>query len=83
MSGLGIKGETGIVFQDERKNIIENVERRLTTRPGERVGRLGFGSLVGTYIFESERSIEDLINEIKRSVEFWERRVSVEECSLL
>lgn len=77
------KSEPGISFQDEREHIIENVKRILTTRPGERVGNLNFGSNLSKLIFQSERSIEDIFREIIRSVEKWEPRVVVVDCSLL
>ncbi len=81
--GLGFYDETGIAFQtSEAAHISENIRRILTTRRGERVGDLSFGSDVSKYIFMPELSIDDLITEIVNSIKRCEPRVEVEECSL-
>lgn len=82
-TGLGFyNGENGVAFQDEATHIIENVERILTTRRGERIGDLSFGSDVQKYLFLPDLTIEDLITEIKNSITRCEPRVTVQECSL-
>lgn len=82
-TGLGFyNGENGVVFQDEATHIIENVERILTTRRGERIGDLSFGSDVQKYLFLPDLTIEDLVTEIKNSIARCEPRVTVQECSL-
>lgn len=79
--GLGFYNENGIVFQ-EGKHIIENVKRILTTRRGERVGNLAFGSDVSKYLFMPQLSIDDLIDEIVNSINRCEPRVDVNKCSV-
>lgn len=81
-TGLGFYSENGISFQKESKHIIENVKRILTTRRGERIGNLSFGSDVSKYLFMPEMSIDDLITEIVNSIKRCEPRVEVQECSL-
>jgi phage baseplate assembly protein W len=80
--GLGFYDENGITFQTEGKHIIENVKRILTTRRGERIGNLSFGSDVSKYLFMPDLTIDDLIAEIVNSIKRCEPRVTVEECSL-
>ena len=80
--GLGFYNENGIAFQTEGKHIIENVKRILTTRRGERIGNLSFGSDVSKYLFMPDLTIDDLITEIVNSIKRCEPRVIVEECSL-
>lgn len=80
--GLGFYNENGITFQAEGKHIIENVKRILTTRRGERIGNLSFGSDVSKYLFMPDLTIDDLITEIVNSIKRCEPRVIVEECSL-
>jgi phage baseplate assembly protein W len=80
--GLGFYNENGITFQTEGKHIIENVKRILTTRRGERIGNLSFGSDVSKYLFMPDLTIDDLITEIVNSIKRCEPRVIVEECSL-
>lgn len=81
--GVGFYKETGLSFQKEGPHIIENIKRILTTRRGERVGNLAFGSDVSKYLFMPEMSIDDLISEIVNSIKRNEPRVEVEECSLI
>lgn len=80
--GVGFYSENGLAFQKEGAHIIENIKRILTTRRGERVGNLAFGSDVSKYLFMPEMSIDDLINEIVNSIKRNEPRVEVVECSL-
>lgn len=80
--GLGFYGENGVQFQDYKDHIIENVKRILTTRRGERIGNLSFGSDVSRYLFMPEMSIDDLIAEVANSIRRCEPRVNVEECAL-
>lgn len=81
-TGIGFYNENGIMFQTEGQHIIENVKRILTTRRGERIGNLAFGSDVQKYLFMPEMSIDDLIGEIVNSIKRCEPRVTVEECTL-
>lgn len=74
--------KVGIYFQDEDEHIIENVKRVLTTRPGERIGNIYFGSNVSKYLFMPEMSVDDIIQEIVNSLRRWEPRVRVLECTL-
>ena len=75
----GFDGEATIKFKN---SLLENVARILTTLPGERVGNLEFGSFVRNYIFQPTVTVDELINEIRRSIETWEPRVVVQECTL-
>lgn len=75
-------GESGIHFQDEDKHIIESIKRVISTRRGERIGNLSFGSDVSKYIFMPEMSIDDVINEIVNSLKRCEPRIEVLECTL-
>ena len=77
--GLGFYDENGITFQTEGKHIIENVKRILTTRRGERIGNLSFGSDVSKYLFMPDLTIDDLIAEIVNSIKRCEPRVTVED----
>lgn len=81
-SGLGFYGENGISFQNDSRHLIENVQRILTTRRGERVGNLSFGSDVSRYIFMPDMTIGDLVQEVVNSIARCEPRVSVEECTI-
>ena len=80
--GLGFYNENGIMFQDENKHIIENIKRSISTRRGERIGNLAFGSDVMKYLFMPETSIDDVINEIVNTLKRCEPRVEVLECTL-
>lgn len=80
--GLGFYNETGVMFQSESKNIIESIERILTTRRGERIGNLSFGSDVQKYLFMPDLTIDDLITEIINSITRCEPRVTVQSCTL-
>lgn len=80
--GVGFYKQNGLAFQEEGPHIIENIRRILTTRRGERIGNLAFGSDVSKYLFMPEMSIDDLISEIVNSIKRNEPRVEVEECSL-
>ena len=81
-TGLGFYSENGIVFQKEGKHIAENIRRILSTRRGERIGNLAFGSDVSKYIFMPEMSIDDLISEIQRAITVNEPRVIINEITL-
>ena len=81
-TGLGFYAENGIVFQKEGKHIAENIRRILSTRRGERIGNLAFGSDVSKYIFMPEMSIDDLISEIQRAITVNEPRVIINEITL-
>jgi phage baseplate assembly protein W len=81
-TGLGFYSENGIPFQKEGKHIAENIKRILSTRRGERIGNLSFGSDVSKYIFMPEMSIDDLISEIQRAIVANEPRVIINEITL-
>lgn len=72
----------GFYFQDEDEHIIENVKRVLSTRRGERIGNLSFGSDISKLLFLPEIKIDDLIEEIINSLSRCEPRVRVLECTL-
>lgn len=80
--GLGFYNGNGIAFQPEGKHILENIRRILTTRRGERIGNLSFGSDVSKYLFMPDLTIDDLIAEIVNSIKRCEPRVEIMECSL-
>ena len=82
-SGLSLEGKKGISFSsDEVSFIVENIKRILSTRKGERVGEPEFGSDVKRYLFMPQIRIDDLMAEIKRSIETQEPRVKVRSCTL-
>lgn len=82
-SGLSLEGKKGISFSpDEVSFIVENIKRILSTRKGERVGEPEFGSDVKRYLFMPQIRIDDLMAEIKRSIEIQEPRVKVRSCTL-
>lgn len=83
--------EKGIIFYNEDflsfsgsqdELIKENVKRILMTRRGERLNNLSFGSDLLKYIFMPDMHVNDVITEIKNSIERNEPRCTVEECSL-
>lgn len=80
--GLGFYDENGVMFQTESQNIIECIKRILTTRRGERIGNLSFGSDVQKYLFMPDLTIDDLITEIVNSITRCEPRVTVQSCTL-
>lgn len=82
-SGIMMSDKEGIVFSSNKKElIIENVKRILNTRIGERPNNLEFGSRVKEFLFMPQIYIQDLMDEIKRSIERWEPRVEVKACTL-
>ena len=61
----------------------ENITRILMTRPGERLNDLSYGSRLQEYIFSnSSLAIEDILVEVKSSIERCEPRVSVKKVVL-
>lgn len=82
-SGICIYDTNGAIYsRSEFQLISENIKRILLTRKGERVNNPEFGSNVQKFLFMPQLSINDLIMEIKNSVETWEPRVTVNSCSL-
>lgn len=82
-SGLCIYDTNGVVYsRSDYQLIAENIKRILTTRKGERVNNPEFGSDCQKFLFMPQLAIDDLIAEIKSSVERWEPRVTVESCTL-
>lgn len=82
--------EKGIIFYDKdffeysssQDDLMkENVVRILSTRRGERLNNLSFGSDISKYIFMPEMQITDLANEVKNSIERNENRCQVVSCS--
>ena len=68
--GLVIGEGNGIGFSStENKLILENVKRILLTKRGERVKELEFGSSVKEYLFMPEINIDDVLLEVKNSIE--------------
>lgn len=65
---LGFWGQEGINIKQDHAAISEMIRRVLTTRRGERVGNLSYGSDVSKYIFMPEMSLDDLISEVKNSI---------------
>lgn len=81
--GLVISEGNGISFAStENKLILENVKRILLTKRGERVKELEFGSSVKEYLFLPEIRIDDVLIEVKNSIERCEPRVKVLEATL-
>ena len=75
---------TGITFSStEDKLILENVRRILLTKRGERVNELEFGSDLREYLFLPEIKIDDILIEVKNSIERCEPRVKVLEAKLI
>ena len=75
---------TGITFSStEDKLILENVRRILLTKRGERVNELEFGSDLREYLFLPEIKIDDILIEVKNSIERCEPRVQVLEAKLI
>lgn len=66
----------------EEAHVVELIKRILTTRRGERVGDLQFGSDLTRYIFMPEISAEDVVAEIKNSIERNDSRLKVEEVTI-
>lgn len=82
-SGICIYDTNGASYSKSDFQLIsENIKRILMTRKGERPNNPEFGSEVQRFIFMPQLSIDDLIAEIKRSVERWEPRVTVISCTL-
>ena len=81
--GLVLEGYTGINFsKSEDELILENVKIILLTNRGERVMELEFGSDVRKYLFMPEMRINDVLLEVKNSIERCEPRVKVSEATL-
>lgn len=81
-SGICIYDTNGAVYsRSDYQLISENIKRILMTRKGERVDNPEFGSDCQKFLFMPQLAIDDLIAEIKSSVERWEPRVTVESCT--
>jgi phage baseplate assembly protein W len=82
-SGFVFWDKEGIVFSKNEKELIkENIKRILTTRKGERVNNPAFGSRVKEFLFMPQMYVDDLLLEIKSSIEQWEPRVKVNSCTI-
>lgn len=77
-SGLGYYDKEFCQVVTGAEFLKENIRRVLMTRPGERVNNLTYGSRIQEYIFSNASLVvEDLLVEIKSSIERCEPRVSV------
>lgn len=81
--GLTFYNKDFVNFSDISETIAESAKRILLTRPGERVNDLSFGSRLQEYIFNSSSmAIEDILTEIKNSLERNDYRIIVKNVSL-
>lgn len=72
-----------IIFSSGVNVLKENIKRILMTRPGERVNNLTYGSRLQEYIFSnSGLAIEDILTEIKSSIERNDNRIIVDDVVL-
>ena len=77
-TGLTIFDKDFTIFSEGTTLLKESIKRILMTRPGERVNNLAFGSRIQEYIFGgSSLAIEDILTEIKSSIERNDNRISV------
>lgn len=75
--------KNGIAFSDnERQLIYENIRRILTTRKGERVNEPNFGSNLQSFLFSPQMYLDNVLDEIKFSIEANEPRVKVRACTI-
>ena len=82
-SGLVFYGKEGVVYSKKESELIsENIRRIILTKKGERVGEPNFGSNVKMFLFMPQIFIEDVIEEIRTSIEAFEPRVKVLSCTL-
>lgn len=83
MALKGVELNNNLQFsQDEETHVVEQIRRILTTRRGERVGDLSYGSDLMRYIFLPEISSADVVDEIKNSIERSDSRFTVEEVEI-
>ncbi len=65
-------------FSEGSELIKESIKRILMTRPGERVNNLSFGSRLQEYLFSNSGvAVEDILTEVKSSIERNDYRVIV------
>lgn len=77
-SGFVLYNREGVNFsQTESELIAESLRRILSTRRGERINNLAFGSDIHKYFFLPEITVEDLVKEVKDSIKRCEPRVDV------
>ena len=82
-SGLGFYNKDFCQVMTGNELLRENIIRILMTRPGERVNNLSYGSRIQEYIFSNASlAIEDLLIEVKSSIERCEPRVRVNKVTL-
>ena len=82
-SGYVLENKAGVLFSKSEKELIaENIKRILTTRKGERINEPDFGSRVKEFLFLPQMYVDDLMDEIKASIEKWEPRVTISSCTL-
>lgn len=82
-SGFVIYDQKGANFsKNETQLFAEEIQRILMTRRGERINNPDFGSDVQKFIFMPQLSIDDLLAEIKNSIERCEPRLKVNSCTL-
>lgn len=81
-SGYVLEGE-GIAFSGSEKQLLtENIKRILSTRKGERLNNPSFGSNLKSFLFAPQVSLDNVLEEIKYSIETNEPRVKVKSCTL-
>lgn len=77
MKGLGFYNQEFISVKRDRDLIRENILRVLLTSPGERINS-NFGCKLKDYLFEqSNVLIQEIEDEIRKSITQWEPRVVV------
>ena len=77
-SGLTFYDKDFLKFENSGSYLKENIKRVLMTRPGERINNLAYGSRLKEYLFDiTNVAIEDILDEIKSSIERCEPRVSI------
>ena len=81
-SGYVLESE-GITFSGSEKQLLtENIKRILSTRKGERLNNPSFGSNLKSFLFAPQVSLDNVLEEIKYSIESNEPRVKVKSCTL-
>lgn len=77
MKGPGFYGQEFFSIRSDEELIRENIIRVLLTSPGERV-MSNFGCNLKSYLFEqSNILLQEIEDEIKKSINRWEPRVLV------
>jgi phage baseplate assembly protein W len=69
--------------KDSDQEVLESVKRILMTNHGERINDYEFGSNLRRFLFEPALLVEDLIREIKISIDRYEPRAEILEVSFV